>query len=99
MYTCICAREWDLECIFLAQFAIGRTKITGENCGGNEKRDEKKKDSESRTRIREIRIRFVNHNSFESQSCNPVGSLITWLRGRMKRILRFTVGEGYFVFV
>lgn len=34
--------EWDLECIFLAQSAIGRAKITGENCGGNEK-DEKKR--------------------------------------------------------
>lgn len=34
--------EWDLECIFLAQSAIGRAKITGENCGGNEKGEKKR---------------------------------------------------------
>lgn len=87
--------EWDLECIFLAQSAIGRAKITGENCGGNERRV-RKKDSESRTKIREIRIHPSRKSqfSFESQSCSSVGSLITWPRRRMKQILRFTLAKG-----
>jgi len=44
--------------------------------------------------VREIRIRLVNHNSFESLSCSSVGSLITWPRRRMKQILRFTLAKG-----
>lgn len=90
----VCAYEWVGFGVYFPGAICDRPR---ENCGRELRwkwEGWEKKDSESRTKIREIRIRLVNHNSFESQSCSSVDSLITWPRRKMKLILRFTLAKG-----